>query len=681
MIELKLENIPEELKRTCRWVLWQLCDVAEHGKLRKSCKVPFDAKDGSPASHSEFNTWASFEVALAAHNSNLQLKHPPSTVSIHPTRGVGMVLGPPFFGKDFDVCIMDGGVFEPDVEAELKEHATYAELSQSGTGVHIIGHGKPPYKEGHRRDDREIYSCNRFFVMTGNVIGDHKEIRRFTDSEVAAMYAKVKAGRTSGSPILDARQGKPSLKKQEMMTRTDFPDLSPVVMSLLRLLMEEHLFDREKVKAEFEQSEIFKSTHWKEKFGRLEASELDKAAGFARENIAKRLAGRSDEEIPADVDLNAPDFVEEPGKRLLFPESCMYGKAGELARKTETDPGYSYLSVLVMAAGRGIEPHKQVRPTLYGANLGDVGWGKSLAMQRAGALFGFPTEASPCIERFPESYEPDGNSSLFLQLNLSSDRGLYKAFEGETKARPAIIAIDELRNLLAKSNIENACLFTVLCSLYNLDEAGYADKKTKETIRVRLSLLGCLKVADENEFPTVFTHATSSGFYDRMLFGLVGKRVVWRPWYPGVYKHVEFSTPVIPEWVFKSVEECFGSKGNRFAENALRVTYITSAINGDTEVGVECVIKAMKFMGWQERLRNVFKPAKGANEYQECVDTVVAAFRESPGRAANWSKVARKNRWDRKFPRSLSSVKRLLEDMGRLTKDKATGKHFLREEF
>jgi len=401
---------------------------------------------------------------------------------------------------------------------------------------------------------------------------------------------------------------------------------------------------------------------------------------YGQATIARVLANHSVEELPADVDLNAPDFVDEPGKRLLFPASCMHGKAGELARKTECDPGYAYLSVLVMAAGRGIEPHKQVRPTLYGSLLGDVGWGKSLAMQRAGALFGFPTEASACIERFPEIYEPDGNSSLFLQLNLSSDRGLYKAFEGEKIARPAVIAVDELRNLLAKSNIENSCLFTVLCSLYNLDEAGFADKKTKDFIRVRLSLLGCLKVADENEFPEVFTQATSSGFYDRMLFGVVERRVIWKPWYPGTYQHVEFSKPMIPEWVFKDVEECFGSKGNRFAENALRVIYITAAINGDTEVGIECVLKAVKFMAWQERIRGVFKPAKGANEHQECVDEVVKAFRESPGRAANWRALARKKRWDRKFPRSLASVKRLLEDMGRLTKDKATGKHFLREE-
>ncbi len=409
--------------------------------------------------------------------------------------------------------------------------------------------------------------------------------------------------------------------------------------------------------------------------------EVHGAQTYGQATIARVLKNYSVEEIPEGVDLNAADdFSEEPGKRLLFPVGCLYGKAGELARKTETDPGYSYLSVLVMAAGRGIEPHPQVRPTLYGATLGDVGWGKSLAMQRAGALLGFPTEASACIERFPESYEPDGNRSLFLQLNLSSDRGLYKAFEGEKTAKPAIIAVDELRNLLAKSNIENSCLFTVLCSLYNLDEAGYADKKTKDFIRVRLSILGCLKVADENEFPEVFTQATSSGFYDRMLFGVAGKRVVWKPWNPGVYQHVEFSQPEIHEWVFKALGECFGSKGNRFLENALRVAYISAAINGDKEIGLECTLRVLKFMEWQERIRGVFRPAKGANEHQECVDTVIQAFREAPGRAANWSKLARKKRWDRKFPRSLASVKRLLEDMGRLTKDKETGKHFLREE-
>lgn len=58
-----------------------------------------------------------------------------------------------------------------------------------------------------------------------------------------------------------------------------------------------------------------------------------------------------EEEMPDDVDLYAPEFVDQPGKRLRFPESSMYGKAGALARKTECPLGYAYLSALTLAAG------------------------------------------------------------------------------------------------------------------------------------------------------------------------------------------------------------------------------------------------------------------------------------------------------------------------------------------
>jgi hypothetical protein len=47
-----------------------------------------------------------------------------------------------------------------------------------------------------------------------------------------------------------------------------------------------------------------------------------------------------EEELPDDVDLYAADFVDKTGQRLLFPESCMHGKAGALARKTECPREY-----------------------------------------------------------------------------------------------------------------------------------------------------------------------------------------------------------------------------------------------------------------------------------------------------------------------------------------------------
>src|SRR5579862_9926803 len=159
-------GIPDELKQCHRWVLWLLCDVQDGAKLRKSCKVPFDPKTGEPASHSDFRTWGPFDAAFAAHNSKLELHPPKNVVTVHDTRGIGMVFASPFFGKDYDKCVVDG-VIDPEVVEDLNRIGTFAEFSQSGTGIHAIGHGEAP-EHGHRKDDREIYGKNRFFVFTGN---------------------------------------------------------------------------------------------------------------------------------------------------------------------------------------------------------------------------------------------------------------------------------------------------------------------------------------------------------------------------------------------------------------------------------------------------------------------------------------------------------------------------------
>ena len=154
--------------------------------------------------------------------------------------------------------------------------------------------------------------------------------------------------------------------------------------------------------------------------------------------------------------------------------------------------------------------------------------------------------------------------------------------------------------------------------------------------------------------------------------------MIWKPWNPGPSKPLKFSRPRVPDYVFVATRKFFGSKG-RLAEHILRVAYISAAINGDEAVTEDCIAAALHFGGWQDRIREVFKPAKGAYEDQECVNAVLEAFVKAPGKAANWRELARKKHWSRKFPRSLSRVKRLLEETGELTLDKGTKKHFIRE--
>lgn len=49
---------------------------------------------------------------------------------------------------------------------------SYTELSPSGTGVHIVSRGKIP--GSGRRGSVEMYSQERFFTVTGHLIGESR---------------------------------------------------------------------------------------------------------------------------------------------------------------------------------------------------------------------------------------------------------------------------------------------------------------------------------------------------------------------------------------------------------------------------------------------------------------------------------------------------------------------------
>ena len=146
------ENIPEPMKTYRHWVCWRLEERAG-----EQTKVPYDPTTGRRASSTDSRTWRSFEEAVAALEAGAY-------------NGLGFMFssGDPFTGIDLDKCRdPETGELEPWAAALVAKSGGYAEVSPSGTGVHIIVRGKAPNK---KRGRVECYSERRFFTMTGRAL-------------------------------------------------------------------------------------------------------------------------------------------------------------------------------------------------------------------------------------------------------------------------------------------------------------------------------------------------------------------------------------------------------------------------------------------------------------------------------------------------------------------------------
>ena len=148
--EIRVEQLPPEIRKTDRAVLWK-------GEMRNGTRtrVPYvPGRSTTRAKVSDPSTWGSFQTALG-------------DVENGKCDGLGIVLGDGFTGVDLDKCRDSStGVIEPWALDIVKDLDSYTEISPSGSGLHILVHGELP--PGRRRRGRvEMYSDGRYFTVTG----------------------------------------------------------------------------------------------------------------------------------------------------------------------------------------------------------------------------------------------------------------------------------------------------------------------------------------------------------------------------------------------------------------------------------------------------------------------------------------------------------------------------------
>lgn len=173
-----LKNIPQEMAAKPNWVLWARSQKND-GRIDK---IPVNANTRKNAQSNNPKTWTDFETAcnvlkeIAGKTFIFGSEKKPIMAIIS---GVGFMLsGSGIVCVDIDHCpeaiqqYRNGehtGIVYDVIKA--LEPGCYAEISQSGEGVHVFVQGeKPP--EGCRSGTFEMYSTGRFIAMTGDLLDD-----------------------------------------------------------------------------------------------------------------------------------------------------------------------------------------------------------------------------------------------------------------------------------------------------------------------------------------------------------------------------------------------------------------------------------------------------------------------------------------------------------------------------
>jgi putative DNA primase/helicase len=203
-------KIPTELRDLSQWVCWRLED-----RGGKATKIPASPLTGKPASSTDPATWATFSEAVAA-------------VEREGFSGIGFVFstGDPFTGIDLDhVRDPETKAVEPWAREIVNRLKSYAELSQSGTGAHIIIRGKVP-GDRRRKGNVEMYDAGRFFVMTGKrlsgcppTVEDRQTVLDEIHAEIFGADERALPGETAETPPT-ARPAAPlSLSDRELIEK------------------------------------------------------------------------------------------------------------------------------------------------------------------------------------------------------------------------------------------------------------------------------------------------------------------------------------------------------------------------------------------------------------------------------------------------------------------------------
>lgn len=183
---MSFEKVPESLRSIPQWV------------CHKN-KQPYDPRSGTKAKANAPSTWTDFYTCS-------------EYARMFPDKydGIGFEIQPLFVGVDLDHVVDPiTGIIEPWAKAIVDKLDSYTEYSPSGTGLHIFVYGTLPDGGNKRIIDKEkrqaieMYSKNRYFTVTGNVLKDLPVCERQAELEEVfySLIAKKQDNPTETPPV------------------------------------------------------------------------------------------------------------------------------------------------------------------------------------------------------------------------------------------------------------------------------------------------------------------------------------------------------------------------------------------------------------------------------------------------------------------------------------------------
>lgn len=154
-MKVQFENIPLELKKINRWVMWKYVEVGE-GDTKRLSKLPMQSS-GAPASSTNPKHWTDFfsvEASYASGNFS----------------GIGFVFSndDDLVGIDIDDCRdVDTGELTEFAQNIIDNIEGYVEVSPSETGLKIFTRSDFQHAHVDHSLGFEAYNTSRYFTVTG----------------------------------------------------------------------------------------------------------------------------------------------------------------------------------------------------------------------------------------------------------------------------------------------------------------------------------------------------------------------------------------------------------------------------------------------------------------------------------------------------------------------------------